>query len=337
MKVFVVCVLTLGAIDCLLYPGDECILPTEERGVCTSIHDCEPVVLKLRAGVIPKNCGFEGNTPIVCCPTEKNLSAEKCKEIIERAPRDLQRIVGGVEVLNAKEYPHMAAIGYGDLEKPEFKCGGSLVSEKFVLTAAHCVYTKFGKAQVVQFGDIELYGYIGIRYGVEKRITHPEYIFSSTYYDIALLKLNQTVHFTQEIQPACLSYPDLSSRDLKGLTATGWGLTQFAGASSDHLLKVNMEVFDLEACIKEFKVSRRLANGIQEDSQLCAGGKGVVGDTCQGDSGGPLQKQLPLPLLHVHLIVGVTSFGKTCGVANIPGVYTKVSYYLPWIESVIWA
>lgn len=55
----------------------------------------------------------------------------------------------------------------------------------------------------------------------------------------------------------------------------------------------------------------------------------------QGDSGGPLQTKLSLEPLQYN-VIGVTSFGKACGIANVPGVYTRVSNYIDWIESIVW-
>lgn len=335
MKYFIICINVLQ-INCLLYPGDRCTFGNDKHGVCTSIYDCEQAILKLRSGVRPIHCGFDRSTPIVCCPSEKNLSAEKCREYIDQAARDITRIVGGLDVLTPKEYPHMAAIGYGNASEPLFKCGGSLISENYVLTAAHCIETNYGKAKLVQLGDVFLNSKIAAIYTINKTITHPDYTAGSTYNDIALLKLNKTVEFTQYIQPACLSYPKFTKRDLEKLTATGWGLTEYGGSASDRLMKVEIQTFDLDECNKNYKISRRLSTGIQQEIQLCAGGRNVVKDTCQGDSGGPLQKLLPETLLHMHLIVGITSFGKTCGIANVPGVYTRVSYFLPWIENVVW-
>lgn len=70
-------------------------------------------------------------------------------------------------------------------------------------------------------------------------------------------------------------------------------------------------------------------------SQLCAGELNGGKDTCQGDSGGPIQIVKNNPYC-MYDIVGVTSFGKFCGFKNSPAVYTKVSYYIPWIESIVW-
>ncbi|XP_034246219.1 transmembrane protease serine 9-like [Thrips palmi] len=79
-----------------------------------------------------------------------------------------------------------------------------------------------------------------------------------------------------------------------------------------------------------------LPRGLLDATQLCAGGGRHNRDTCQGDSGGPLQvKANPAGLPCIHRIIGVVSFGQICGL-GYPGVYTRVSAYVPWIESVVW-
>lgn len=76
--------------------------------------------------------------------------------------------------------------------------------------------------------------------------------------------------------------------------------------------------------------SRKLPKGILYDRQICVGSKKDERDTCRGDSGGPLIG------IDTKNIIGVTSFGKACGVPGLPAVYTNVTYYLPWIEGLVW-
>lgn len=77
--------------------------------------------------------------------------------------------------------------------------------------------------------------------------------------------------------------------------------------------------------------NRKLSRGILDDSQFCAGGG--KSDTCQGDQGGPVQILVKSPHC-MYQIVGITSFGKACFI--VPGVYTRVSYFVPWIEKTVW-
>lgn len=136
--------------------------------------------------------------------------------------------------------------------------------------------------------------------------------------------------FNEFVRPACLWHKD--HIDMEQAVATGWGVTKFGGQKSDDLLKVSLNLFSLDECKKLYGRHRRIPKGILA-SQLCAGSR-TGEDTCQGDSGGPIQIMAKGNSC-LFYIVGITSFGKSCA-SNSPGVYTKVSSYLNWIEEVVW-
>ncbi|XP_076253254.1 serine protease snk-like, partial [Rhynchophorus ferrugineus] len=163
---------------------------------------------------------------------------------------------------------------------------------------------------------------------VEKTYIHPNYNLSSQYDDIALLKLNKIA--PGYARPAQLhNTTDIPSNIL---TATGWGRTDFAGPTSNDLLEVVLKTYTFSECSAFYRKNNRLANGLDDNTQLCAGGEGEeVKDTCNGDSGGPLSYKIE----DTHYIAGITSFGKACGLVNVPAVYTRVSAYVPWIESIV--
>ncbi|KAK9870003.1 hypothetical protein WA026_006099 [Henosepilachna vigintioctopunctata] len=104
---------------------------------------------------------------------------------------------------------------------------------------------------------------------------------------------------------------------------------------SNHLLKIFLRIIDKDECQKQYlKAGPR--GQIDEASQVCAGSANnqKIMDTCQGDSGGPLQLVDYTGQTHYH-IIGITSFGKACGITNSAGIYTRVSFHIPWIESVV--
>ncbi|KAF7277349.1 hypothetical protein GWI33_008527, partial [Rhynchophorus ferrugineus] len=164
---------------------------------------------------------------------------------------------------------------------------------------------------------------------VQKTYIHPRYSSSSHYNDIALLKLSGTV--PSYTRPACLH--TTTSISSKLLTAVGWGRTDFAGPTSNDLLKVDLRTFTKNQCTPFYKNAKKLPKGIDNNIQICAGGADKqIKDTCDGDSGGPLSYKRAT----LHYVTGITSFGKACGLANVPAVYTRVSAYVPWIESIVW-
>ncbi|XP_058456743.1 venom protease-like [Malaya genurostris] len=262
-------------------------------------------------------------------PTVVSFEVPKCDNIVKL-------IVGG-NLTKPGEFPHMAAIGWRRGNTESFDCGGSLISDRFVLTAAHCyveldgvfpTFVRLGDQNLVRQDD----GAHPKDVDIDTYMRHPNFKRREGHYnDIALIKLVESVRFTNFIRPACLYDREQTSSDQA--IATGFGLTEDHGDKSDELLKVSLNIYDNEVCGRGYVNSRQLKKGIMR-SQLCAGN--VLGgqDTCQGDSGGPLQ--ITKQENHcVFYILGITSFGQTCG-STVPAIYTRVASYLDWIEPIVW-
>ncbi|KAK7794494.1 hypothetical protein R5R35_004713 [Gryllus longicercus] len=249
-------------------------------------------------------------------------------------------IVNG-EAADPDEFPHMALLGYGDEKAPTWGCGGSLISERFVLTAAHC-FTRNGNPKVVRLGELNLKTTSEANkhedFAVAQVLPHPDYVDSANYNDLGLVRLSRDVAFTPSIRPLCLQVDKDFGRP--SAIASGWGYTDWTiREMSDHLMKVKLPIQDNEVCQNAYKTKSTtpsLRRGIEEESMICAGALNVRNDTCGGDSGGPLQIRLDEPYC-MYSLVGVTSFGKgSCGTGKAPAVYTRVSRYVSWIESVVW-
>lgn len=171
----------------------------------------------------------------------------------------------------------------------------------------------------------------GRDFNIAQFIRHEMYEKDSKQNDIMLLKLDQQVPFSTRIRPICLS--QMSTIVDKKALASGWGATEYAGSSSDDLLKVGLDILDLNLCKRAFSDYEDI---IITDNQLCSGILAGKQDTCQGDSGGPLQV-VTKDNKCVYEILGITSFSTpSCGSKNSPSVYTKVSAYLDWIEAKVW-
>ncbi|XP_043472622.1 serine protease snake-like [Leptopilina heterotoma] len=242
-------------------------------------------------------------------------------------------IGGGVGALFG-EFPHMAILAHRQLNsKLQFACVGSLISEKWILTAAHCSYKIFIKTAVVYLGSNRLMDTNGGQVFFAKQlIIHPAYQPRLSYADIALVELDRTVQFGLNLKPACLQF---DKENEAKLMATGWGTSQYGGELSVNLLKAQLDVIDNVNCSTMYKNSINLPWGIV-DSLLCAGDPtgNWEKDTCSGDSGSPLQiRNIDNCLFK---IIGITSTGKFCGVDAIPGIYTRVAAYVNWIEEIVW-
>ncbi|KAK4881826.1 hypothetical protein RN001_005145 [Aquatica leii] len=252
----------------------------------------------------------------------------------------IENIVGGVAT-KPQEFPHMALIGFdGENNQILWQCGGTLISDEFILTAAHCLYDlQLGEPKYVRIGELRLDSERDDAdvqdFNIIERIRHPNYTPPSQYNDIALLRLHKKARLNPYARPACLNVNSVLSA--RKAVASGWGKVGYTSDVSKDLLKVTLEFFTNAECNATYRsnIGVRLRNGIVDATQICAGSHKEAKDTCQGDSGGPLQIVHP-QVFCMYSIVGITSFGKACGVANVPGVYTRVSNYIDWIEKIVW-
>lgn len=242
------------------------------------------------------------------------------------------RVVGG-EASVPGQWPWMAAI-YLQRRGKEYWCGGALIDRNYVLTAAHCIHDnrqKIFKASLlsVRLGDTDILRTDDDRESkpvdlrVTETIVHENFRLQTYYNDIALLKLEKPVNFTDYIRPICLPGPEMAKEDLMGYfgTVVGWGATAFGGSESGVLQYAQVPIWDNGDCDRIYKQDI-------EKIYLCAGLADGGKDACQGDSGSPL-------MLNENgrwTIVGVVSFGTRCAEPGFPGVYTRITEFLAWIS-----
>jgi trypsin len=220
------------------------------------------------------------------------------------------RIVGGNDA-DAGDYPFFVQ-GNG--------CGGSLVWDDVVLTAAHCRGAFDGTVLVGPYIEDETFG--GAQYiGVEREVPHPSYDRNSEAYDFMLVKLVNPVT-NPNLTPIAVNSLRSNPANDDVLTVIGFGATSEGGYGSSRLQEVNVNYIDYETC-------NELYDGDIVDSvMLCAGVPGGGKDSCQGDSGGPIFDSQGTQ-------VGVVSWGYGCAQANFPGVYSRVSGAKGWIDATI--
>ncbi|XP_054747372.1 serine protease snake [Anastrepha obliqua] len=239
------------------------------------------------------------------------------------------------------EYPHMTALGFQREDNSyDYKCGGSLISENFVITAAHCTNVTGEVPTVARIGDLNLLvdekNLAPQIFRIRNIYTHPQYDGTTYYNDIALLQLNASIEFTEFVRPIRL----WTRTDLPIATAfaMGYGATSFAHAPTQRLTDFNMTLIANDECNEQLPQLDEVPRGIIQ-SQMCAEDLVMHRDTCQGDSGGPLQYNIRgrrrTERIHYHLI-GITSFGLLCRSPN-PGVYTRIFSFLDWIERTAWS
>lgn len=171
--------------------------------------------------------------------------------------------------------------------------------------------------------------------GVEQIISHPNYNPSeSEENDIAIIRLKKPAKLSYFVKPICLPLVKAllpnSTEVGKTFVIAGWGTTE-TGRRSHKKLKV--EVREVEHSICKNKYANHTSKLTIFASQLCAGGEKDK-DSCQGDSGGPLMGLYnDRKGGNYFYLVGIVSNGIGCGIAGWPGVYTRVSSYISWIQS----
>ncbi|XP_013178849.1 PREDICTED: venom protease-like [Papilio xuthus] len=276
-------------------------------------------------------------SPLVPDESPKSVSTPNCYHTY------IELVVGG-EKANLGEFPHMAAVGWVNTDGQYiFSCGGSLISTRHVLTAAHCSRNPRAKdptPAIVRLGDLNLNtsvedGASPIDVPIKTIHVHPEYKPPMKYHDIAILELAADIDIDSSIRPACLwQKPDFGQYTIA--YATGWGTTDPRKYKlANDLQKVSLTLLDTDTCDMLLKNNiNRLWHGFSQ-TQICAGEIRGGKDTCQGDSGSPLQVS-SMGNDCIYYVMGVTSFGGKCGQSDQPAVYTKVSSYISWIESIVW-
>lgn len=236
------------------------------------------------------------------------------------------RILGGRPTAFA-DNPWQAALIYGAIFSPEPVrqqfCGGSVIANNWVLTAAHCVGGNGTVDQVDIVTGTGTYRFGGERIKVADVKIHPEYNAGTQKNDIALIKLASatTLGRAVPLPAASLRLPPNTNT-----TVSGWGYVVEGGPGSDILLWANVPVVATAECNKPESYGGRILPGM-----LCAGYREGGLDACQGDSGGPLTTKLS----GVPTLVGVVSWGEGCARELKYGVYTEVSLYRAWIDGVM--
>ncbi|CAG9100848.1 unnamed protein product [Plutella xylostella] len=244
---------------------------------------------------------------------------------IQAAEREATRIVGG-STSSLGQFPYQAGLVITLTNGRTSVCGGSLLSNTRVLTAAHCWYDGSSQARTFQvvLGSIRLFSG-GTRIDTSNVEMHGSWEPWSTRNDIAIVRLGRSVSYNNNIRNIALPV-GLTSQSFAGQSAIASGFGRIrdnTAISNDQVLShVRLNVISNADC-------RRFYPNWVFDTTVCTSGVGAVG-TCGGDSGGPLA----VDHNNQRVLIGVTSFGSGSGCqANQPAAFSRVTSYVSWIQA----
>lgn len=235
------------------------------------------------------------------------------------APLIVNRIMSG-DIAAKAAWPWQASLQRNNVHQ----CGATLISNTWLVTAAHCFKNSaYPQQWTVSFG-------ITIKPPLMKRnikriIVHERYRSPAREYDIAVVQFSPQVTFTEDIRRVCL--PEASASFQPNVTAyiTGFGALFYGGESQNDLREAKVKLISDDVCKQPYVYGNDIKFGM-----FCAGYLEGIYDACRGDSGGPLVVK---DLKNTWYLIGIVSWGDNCGQKNKPGVYTKVTYYRKWIAS----
>ncbi|KAM9316571.1 serine protease 56 [Gastrophryne carolinensis] len=233
------------------------------------------------------------------------------------------RIVGG-SITSPGSWPWLVNIRLNG----ELMCGGVIIGDAWVLTAAHCFNGDINELQwTVVVGEYDVSkqedGKKVIQ--VKRIITHPKFNQKTFNNDIALIELTSRVTVSSKVMPVCLPTVPVDPAPGTNCYIAGWGSLYEDGPPSDVVMEASVPVLSQETCRKT------LGKGMLTNTMFCAGYLNGGVDSCQGDSGGPLTCQDSSS--NQYYVYGITSWGDGCGEKGKPGVYTRVTSFIDWMRS----
>ncbi|XP_077582335.1 coagulation factor X [Stigmatopora nigra] len=261
-------------------------------------------------------------------PPGSNSSEPILEEYVEEEEIHSQ-VTGMTRIVNGKDCPPGECPWQALLidEHNVGFCGGTILNEYIILTAAHCLnHTHFITVRLGEFNLKATEGTESDHY-VESAFTHRMYRKDTFHNDIAILKLDKPIKFSRYILPACLPDTDFAEnvlmKQLSGMVS-GFGRLGENRDPSNILQRLSVPYVPLQTCKEssDFRISAHM---------FCAGYDKIAKDSCRGDSGGPHVTEYK----NTYFVTGVVSWGEGCAREGKYGVYTQVSKFTKWIRYVI--
>lgn len=268
---------------------------------------------KEKAALTARSFMVEGSIPYVAM-VRRNMTEDFGPRMVEGVPAQA----------GARPW-QVALVGTAyDNVRGQF-CGGTLIAQKWVATAAHCVDGGMQPFQLAVLpGILSLKDPGAKRVAVKRIVVHPQWNPSTTDFDIALLELDSAVPTSPKAKAVPIASTQADPAVGAKLTVSGWGATKEGGPGSVILLTADIPVVSRETCNKAASYDGGITGNM-----ICAGREQGGIDSCQGDSGGPaITGAGANPVL-----AGVVSWGTGCARREKYGVYTHVGRLSGWIKS----
>ncbi|KAM8980795.1 transmembrane protease serine 12-like [Sarcophilus harrisii] len=257
---------------------------------------------------------------------------KKCGRVPLKNDLEESRIIGGHQAQSGS-WPWIVSLQVIYANYSTHFCGGSLIKNKWIITAAHCL-ENYRDPQVwravVGINNLFQSPKTSKKMQIDQIIIHPHFVPEKYVNDIALFHLKKAVNYNKYIQPICLPFfdflPNLTRRTRCFIS--GWGQTRNKGPYSSILQEAEVHYIPRNTCNSEESYDE-----IVPYTSFCAGEEDGTVDTCLGDSGGPLMCYIPESKR--YFLMGITSFGSNCGKKSFPGVYTGVQFYKMWVNNIL--
>uniref|UniRef100_A0A8C3KLM2 Urokinase-type plasminogen activator n=1 Tax=Calidris pygmaea TaxID=425635 RepID=A0A8C3KLM2_9CHAR len=276
------------------------------------------------------------------CYTKKGFTFEETACNIEKCGRACGqrsiskyfKIVGGSQA-EVESQPWIAGIFQNIRGTDHFLCGGSLIDPCWVLTAAHCFHTPPQKKSIYKVflgkSILNVTDKNEQVFMVDDIISHPGFTDDTggNENDIALIRIRtasgQCAVESKYVRTVCLPEPGLDLSDNTRCEIAGYGKQDFYDIYyAQRLMSATVNLISQKKCKHDYYDNIRVT-----DNMVCAGDPMWKTDACKGDSGGPMVCEHNGRMT----LYGIVSWGDGCAKENKPGVYTRVTRYLNWIDS----